>query len=380
MSSSRESVLVRALVEASLRPIVTQPGPGVVSLFNGQPDFDTPDHIKDALIEGIRSGLTRYGPMQGTPDLRKAIGASLETRYGAQVSPNDICVTHGGAAAICAAIAAYVNPGERVIIPTPTYSLYADAVTFFGGIPVSVPHGSAAQLDMDAIAAAAPGAKMIILCNPCNPTGVIYSASVLAEIGRIAAQHNQFVLVDEAYDHFVYTAEPFTSAWQVPELAERLLYVQTFSKTYAMTGWRIGYVAALNHLADPIFAVHRTFNGPPNTAVQHAAVAALEGPQECVKQMLAAYSARRDLTVEALAGMSGARLVPPQGAFYGFIAYDAALPAAEVAARAMANGVMVRAGDEYGQGGEGHVRLSFATSEDELRLGLTRLRDTLEGL
>lgn len=380
MNSTRGAKLVQALLNASLRPTVTQPEPGVVSLFNGQPDFDTPDHIKEALVDGIRAGLTRYGPMQGTPALREVIGASLATRYGAYVKAEEICITHGGAAAICAAIAAYVNPGDRVVIPTPTYSLYADAVVFLGGIPVAVPHAPGAQLDLDAIATVAPGAKLIILCNPCNPTGVVYPTTALAEVGRIAAAHGLLVLMDEAYDRLVYDAAAFTSAWQIPELAERLLYVQTFSKTYAMTGWRIGYVAAPGQLIDPVFTVHRTFNGPPNTAVQHAALAALTGPQECVEQMLVAYRARRDITVEALAGMARARLVPPEGAFYGFVAYDADLPTVEVAARAMAGGVMVRAGDEYGVGGEGHVRLSFATSDDELRLGLARLRDTLENL
>lgn len=378
MTDYRLAVDLDEMLRHSLRPM-NRPGPGVVSLLNGDPDFATPEHIRRALADAVEAGLTHYGNNQGDPELRATLAERL-SRGREPFAPEQIAITHGSTGAISAATLAIVNPGERVLIPTPTYSLYADLVRLAGGVPVSVPQKANLQLDLDAMAAAAPGARMIVFCNPCNPTGAVYPAEALAELGRIAQRHDLLVIADEAYDHIIYDGVGFTSALDVPELAGRVLYVQTFSKTYAMTGWRIGYLAGPRKLVDGSVAVHRTFNGPTNPALQRAALAALNGPQDAVEEMRREYALRRELVVELLHGVPGVRFDPPAGTFYAFVGYEGGAPSVDVARLAMDAGVAVRAGSEYGEGGDGHLRLSFATSREELTEGIERLRGVLEGL
>jgi aspartate aminotransferase len=244
-----------------------------------------------------------------------------------------------------------------------------------GGHPDLIPQLDNLHLDLDALAAAAPGARMIAICNPCNPTGIVYTAEELTALRDIAEQHDLLVLADEAYDHIVYDPVPFTSVLDIPGLAERVLYIQTFSKTYAMTGWRIGYLVAPPEAVTAAAVIHTRTAGPLNTAVQHAALAAITGPQESVHHMLDEYRIRRELVMDLLAGAPGAQLRAPDGTFYAFIAHTPHLTSVQVAAKAREWGVAVRPGSEFG--GEGYIRISFATDRTTLTNGVERLRDML---
>lgn len=228
-------------------------------------------------------------------------------------------------------------------------------------------------MDLEAIDAAGRGARLVVLCNPVNPTGAVFGAAELTELGRIARRHDLLVLADEAYDQISYTSQ-FVSSLHVPELVDRLIYCQTFSKSYAMTGWRLGYVAAPREISKAVAVVHRTFNSSVNTAVQRAGLAALADENRWPAGCLGDYRRRLDLVVERLAGVPGVSLVEPRGTFYAFVRYTAPVPPSEVVAMALKRKVGLRAGTEFGEAGQGHVRLSFSVPDAELAEGLHRLR------
>lgn len=367
------SATVQRIAAQSQRP-ATRPGPGSISLASGDPDFPTPDYIQRALIEAIQQGYTHYADGQGDPQLRQALAERAAQASGYSVEPSQVVVTHGGSAALSAALLATINPGERVLLPEPTYSLYADLVQLVGAHPLFVPSTADFHLDLDAIAAAAEGAKMLILCHPCNPTGVVFRRDELEGIGRIAARHGMLVISDEAYDHIVFDDRSFVSALAISELRDQLIYCQTFSKTYAMTGWRVGYLIAPPPIASAAARMHRTLNGPMNAAVQRAALAAVTTETDWPERMRREYEARRELVFELLAGCPGVEGNAPEGTFYAFVRYDAAIPAQDVVAAAMGRGVGIRGGTEYGPSGQNHIRIAFSSSRADLQEGIRRLR------
>jgi aspartate aminotransferase len=367
------SATVQRIAAQSQRP-ATRPGPGNISLSSGDPDFPTPDYIQRALIEAIEQGYTHYADGQGDPRLRQALAERAAQTSGHPVEPGQVVVTHGGSAALSAALLATINPGERVLLPEPTYSLYADLIQLVGAQPVFVASTADFHLDLAAIMAAAEGAKMVILCHPCNPTGVVYRRDELEGIAAIAARHDLLVLADEAYDHIIFDDRPFVSTLAIAALRDRLIYCQTFSKTYAMTGWRVGYLIAPAPIATAAARMHRTINGPMNAAVQRAALAAVTTETDWPERMRREYEARRELVYELLAGCPGVAGTAPEGAFYAFVRYDAALPAQEVVAAARERGVGIRGGTEYGPSGEHHIRIAFSSSRADLQEGVRRLR------
>ncbi|MFE4542289.1 pyridoxal phosphate-dependent aminotransferase [Arthrobacter sp. NPDC056727] len=338
----------------------------------GEPDFATPREIIDAAVEALHDGWTHYGNLNGDPELRQCIADLVSAESGRHVGPEAVLVSHGGAAAITATILATVNPGEKVVIPEPTYSLYPDAVRLAGGEPVFVPTRADNQLDVPALLAEAQGARLITLCNPVNPTGAVFSQASLEELAEGLRGTDTLVLVDEAYAHMVYD-EGFVSALAIPALQERLVYCQTLSKTYAMTGWRMGYVVAPDGIVESIRAVHRTMNSSVNAAAQRASLKALQLGPGISSEMLAAYRERRNYVVERLKNISGVEFTEPTGAFYAFFRYPQALPATVMLNRLKDHGVVLRAGSEYGPSGEGHLRLSFAADLDTLKIALDRI-------
>ncbi len=367
---------VSEVVAHSLRPS-TRPGKDLLSLASGEPDFDTPEHIRLALVEAIEGGATHYGAWDGDPELREALAAVCGAGSRRDRSGDEVLITHGGSGALAAALLGTLNPGDEVIVPTPTYSLYADLARLAGARPRTVPLTADFRLDLDAIAAAAPSARMITLCNPGNPTGAVCSADELRAVAAIAEEHDLLVVSDEAYERILYPGSGFTSALDVPELGDRLLYAQTFSKTYAMTGWRVGYLCASADVIRAAALVHRTFAGPLNTALQRAALTAVTADQDFFGPMLEEYTARRELVLEALEDLPGVTAHVPAGAFYVFVEHGALGSSAEIVTRARENGLALRSGSEFGLGGEGHVRLSFATDRARLERGLVLLRETL---
>jgi aspartate aminotransferase len=284
-----------------------------------------------------------------------------------------VVVTHGATGALAAVVLAMVGPGKRVLIPDPAYSLYADLVMLAGGTVDRVPLAPDLHWDLDALGARLPGAAMMIFSNPSNPTGIVHRADELEALGELLAGTDTLVVADEAYHRLVYPGHELVSALDIASLRDRTVYVQTFSKTYAMTGWRVGFLAGPPAVVDAAAHLHRTLNGSVNTSVQLAALAALHLPEATIEVMLDAYRVRRELVVAELTGIPGLHLTPPEGAFYGFLRYDLDRPSERVACELAERGVLVRAGAEYGPSGEGHVRISFAASEDDLSTGLDRI-------
>ncbi|HEV7185232.1 MAG TPA: pyridoxal phosphate-dependent aminotransferase [Leifsonia sp.] len=352
--------------------------PGAVSLAMGEPDGDTPAEVVDAAIRALQAGRTRYSQITGSPDLRRELAAHLSAATGRALEAENIVVTHGGSGGLAAAVLALIGPGDRVLIPEPTYSLYADQVAMVGARAEWIANRPDGSLDLERLATAAPGARMIILCNPVNPTGAVFGGEQLAGLADILRTNpDLFLLSDEAYSDIVFDGLTFQSAITVEESMDRVILAGTFSKSYAMTGWRLGFVAAAPEIAASINLVHRTINGAMNTFIQDAALAALRIPDRDLRERTRGYERRRDLVLRHLEGLDRVTLVRPEGAFYAFPRIESTLSSDELVGRFADGGVLVRAGSEFGPSGEGHVRLSFATDDASLEEGLRRFADVV---
>lgn len=374
------SEAVQRVLRTSLRVQQPQSSGDLVSLAMGEPDFDTPQQVRDAAAKALQDGHTHYSPLLGEPALRDALAARIGTLLGSPVSTGDILITQGGTAGLAAAILGTINPGDKVVIPDPTYSLYADLVSMAGGTIVPVPLAEDLHWDLDKLAAAVEGAKMFVFCNPSNPTGIVHSRAELEALAGMVDGTDILVLSDEAYSDLVYTPEPFTSALEIEAFIGRTIYCQTFSKSYAMTGWRVGYLWGPSDVMAAAARVHNTFNGSMNTAVQLAALTALETCGPDIERMHASYKARRELMYNGLKDIPGLTVSSPEGAFYLFPKYDADLPAAEMVAHLRNHGVAVRPGSEFGRNGESHLRLSYAASAEAIATGVERLAAGLAAL
>lgn len=354
--------------------------PGAISLAMGEPDSSTPPGVVETAVRALRAGRTRYSPITGSPDLRQELAGHLSVD-GRELDSSHVVITHGGSAGLAAAILALVSPGDRVLIPEPTYSLYADQVAMAGAQPVWIPTRADGSLDLDRIAAAAADARMIIVCNPVNPTGAVFTKTEVDGIGAILEDHpTLYLLSDEAYSDIVFDGLTFASALALDSVRDQVVLAGTFSKSYAMTGWRLGYVCAAEPVADKVNLVHRTINGAVNTFVQDAAVEALRIPDSELRTLAASYQRRRDLVMRHLDALSPVSVVQPRGAFYAFPRIDTPLSCEQLVERFADGGVLVRAGSEFGPSGQGHVRLSFATDEASLEEGLRRFGRVISDL
>ncbi len=374
------SQAVRRVAAASLRAAQPATNAEIVSLAMGEPGFDTPPSIRLAAHAAIESGHTHYAHPNGDPELRQALADTLNREHATPFTDQDVLVTHGGTGGLAAAILAVIDPGDVVVLADPTYSLYADLVRLAGGTVRAVPLGADLHFDLDDLARALAGARIFVLCNPSNPTGIVHTCAELAAIAEMLDGTDTVVLADEAYSELVYTDAPFTSALDVPALAERTLYCQTFSKAYAMTGWRIGYLAGNRDIITAAARIHSLTAGPLNAATQRAALHAVLQPPVEIEHMREKYRARRDQMVDALAAIPGLQLNKPDGAFYAFPSYDANLTAVEMTAHLRRHGVAVRPGSEFGAAGEGHIRLSFAADPAAISEGIQRIRAGLATL
>lgn len=350
---------------------------GVVRLDTGDPGLDTPPEVRDAMIAALGEALPHYGPPLGDAELREQIAAHANERGSVRVSPGDVLVTHGAAAALVAGLCAALNPDDGVIILEPCYPIFPDAVRFAGGRPIAVAHAPDNHIDMDRLAAAARSARAIIICNPCSPTGVVYRRTELEQVAALAAEANLLVFSDEVYDRIVYAGACHTSLLELSELEGRLFYAQSFSKGYAMPGARLGYLIAPPSLFAECARVHRTINGSINPAAQRAALAALSLHADWLAGVLAEYKYRRDMVVDRLASVVGSHCVTPEATFAAWVRHPADISSDAIAANAVANGVSVRSGSEYGSAGEGHIAVSFSVACDSLSRGLDRLAAVL---
>ena len=357
----------------------------VISLGIGEPDFDTPADIIEAGVASLRAGRTHYTSNYGTRELRQHLSDHLACRYGVRYDPDrEIIVTVGASEAVDIAVRATVDPGDEVVLHEPSYVAYAPAIMFAGGVPrfVSTRIEEDFALDPDAVEAAiGPKTRAIFLGYPCNPTGAVLPDDVADRIAEIAVRHDLLVYSDEIYDRLVYGGHRHRAMSSLPGMRERTILMGGFSKAYAMTGWRVGWLCAPAPLIEGIVKVHQyTIMSAPTTA-QDAAVHALEHGEEHVVRMHAEYDRRRRIIVDGFNAI-GLTTFEPRGAFYAFPRISSTgLDSETFAMRLLEEEkVAVVPGNAFGPSGEGHVRACYATSEDRIREAVRRVGRFVTGL
>jgi len=363
-------------------------GKDIIGLGAGEPDFDTPEHIKQAAIGAINAGFTKYTAVDGTPSLKQAIIAKFSRDNGLSYVPNQVLVSCGGKQSFFNLAQAYINPGDEVIIPAPYWVSYPDMVLLADGVPVIVQAGleqdfkiTPAQLE----AAITPKTRLVVLNSPSNPTGVAYSKAELQALGKVLLAHpNILIASDDMYEHILWADEPFSNiVTACPELYNRTLVMNGVSKAYSMTGWRIGYAAGPEWLVKAMKKVQSQSTSNPTSISQVAAEAALNGDQQCIADMLTHFKARHDYVVAELNKIKGVTCLPSQGAFYSFpdvreaiAALDGINDDVELSDYLLNEvGVALVPGSAFGQ--PGYIRLSFATSMENLSAALKRIGDKL---
>ena len=359
-------------------------GRDVIHLEIGEPDFDTAEHIVEAGCRALRSGETHYTPTAGIPELREAIAEDVSKSRNVAVDPAQVVVTPGGKPIMFFAILALVGGGDEVLMPNPAFPIYESMVDFAGGTPVFVPlrQENGFRFDLDEFGSGlSENTKLVILNSPANPTGGVFTSDDIRGIAEILRDRPDVtVLSDEIYCRLLYGGS-FASIASEPGFSpsERTIILDGFSKTYAMTGWRLGYGVMPEPLAEQVTKLQVNSNSCTAAATQHAGLAALSGPQESVDAMLAEFRARRDLIVAGLNDLPGVECIPPEGAFYAFPNIsNTGLPADELADKLLNEaGVACLSGTAFGRHGEGHLRLSYANSRENISLALDRMQETL---
>ena len=360
-------------------------GREIIHLEIGEPDFDTPEHIVEAGCRALRNGQTHYTPAAGIPELREAIAADVSESRGIEVVPEQVVVTPGGKPIMFFAILALVEKGDEVLLPNPAFPIYESMVNFAGGRPVPVPlrQENGFRFDLDEFRAGlSDRTKLVILNSPANPTGGVLTAEDLAGLAGILDERPEvFVLSDEIYSQLLYDA-PFVSIASQPGMGPdgRTTILDGFSKTYAMTGWRLGYGIMPEQLAEQIAKLQVNSNSCTNAATQYAGLEALNGPQDSVREMLEEFRARRDLIVSGLKDLPGFECVTPQGAFYAFPKItETSRNADDLADLLMEKaGVACLSGAGFGEYGEGHLRFSYANSRENISRALERIDKVLK--
>jgi aspartate/methionine/tyrosine aminotransferase len=357
----------------------------VVSLMRGQPDTPTPGHVVEAAVKALRDGRTGYADNQGEPGLRHAVAEALERDHGLTYDADrEILVTDGATLGLSIALAALVGPGDEVLRPDPVYDAYDSPIALWGARPVpiasSLRGGRFAFGADDLRRAAGPSVRAVLINTPWNPVGTVLARDELAGVAEFAAGRDLTVVSDEIYESLVYDGRRHVPLAAVSDAARaRTVLVNSLSKTYAMTGWRVGYVAGTAEVIAAMTLVLQQSSRGPATFVQDAAAAAVRSDQSCVRQMAAEYQGRRDLVVERLGGIPGVSPVVPEGGLFVMVdVRGLGLPSDEVRASLLHEaGVVVIHGSAYGPGGEGTIRISFAAGGATLERGLERLREGL---
>ncbi len=364
-------------------------GVDVINLSVGEPDFHTPDHIKEAAKRAVDENFTFYTPVPGYMSLRKAVAEKLKRENGLDFTPEQIVVSGGAKQALCNVILSTINPGDEVIIPTPAWVSYVEMVKLAEGVNVLVPADitqnfkiTPAQLE----AAITDKTRMVLICSPSNPTGSVYTKEELQGLVDVIAKYpNILVLADEIYEHINFTGN-FTSLGSFKEIADRVVIINGVSKAYAMTGWRIGYCAAPLAIAKACTKLQGQYTSGSSSIAQKAAEAAYTGSQDCVAQMCAAFKRRRDLVVSLAREIPGVKVNEPQGAFYLFPEVSSFLgkkygdkvinTSGELAMFLLEVGHVATV-DGAAFCLPGYIRLSYATSDDNIREAMRRIKETL---
>lgn len=360
-----------------------QKGQKIIHFEVGEPDFDTPQHIKDAAIKALNEGFTKYTSSKGTPELREAIAWDIKRRTGADIKSNQVLVTPGAKHAILCAALAVINPGDEVLIPVPVWPSYKDIVNMVEGVPKEVLFEEDYSINEEGIKeAVTPKTRAIFINSPNNPTGGALTKQEMKTIADIAADKKLIVFSDEIYDALTYDGYKNTSMLSFPELQDQTVYIHGFSKTYSMTGWRLGYVVAHPKIVDEMSKIQQNSTTCATSFVQKAAVEALRGSQECVEEMRKEYDKRRKAIVRALNQIDGVTCKTPKGAFYAFPNIkEYSNNSSHFAEKLLeTKGVSLTPGSVFGSNGEGHLRISYATSMEDVLEGVKRLEEFLQSL
>ncbi len=360
-------------------------GRDVVGFGAGEPDFDTPENIRNAAKKALDMGLTRYTPAAGSLELRRAIAERLADKYGLDYTPDDIVVSNGAKHSLFNVFAAILNPGDEVIIPSPYWVTYPELVKMSDGVPVFVETGQSFKVTADEIrAAVTERTKALILNSPSNPCGAVYTREELEAIAEAAAEAGIFVISDEIYDELVYEGEHVSIASLGGRIKDLTIVVNGMSKTYAMTGWRIGYTASAREIAKVMGAYQSHAASNPNSIAQYASIEALKGPQDEVGKMRDVFDKRRRLLCELINGIDGLSCEMPGGAFYVMMNISKLIGKKY-------DGIEIKGSLDFSElllertltavvpgvafGADGYVRLSYAVSEEHIRKGLERIKE-----
>lgn len=381
-SSLSVSKRVQSIEPSPIRKIIdlAETRPDIIGLHVGEPDFPTPEHIVEAGTRALHEGYTHYTHGAGLLQLREEISRRLLEENGIEANARtEITVTAGGYGAIFAAIQATINPGDEVIVLQPSWPSYVGVIQLAEGVPVPVslrgPDFEPRSVDL--IHRITDKTKMIIVNSPNNPTGAMYSRDCFLELAELAKQHGLLVLSDEVYEKLAFDENRHFSIASKPEFKDCSITVNSFSKTYAMTGWRIGYAVANETITNGIRKMHGYMVSCAPAPAQKAALEALSGPQDCVREMVEEYSRRRDLIVRGLNEIDGFHCTPPRGTFYAFPnVSELGLPSARIADELLEQAKLAAIpGSAFGEAGEGHLRLSFATSQRNIQEALERMKN-----
>jgi len=359
-------------------------GRDIINLGIGQPDFPTPEPIVEAAVRALRDGHHGYTPATGIAPLREAVAADLQERHGAEVSPADVIVVPGGKVTMFAAILMFGEPGAEILYPDPGFPIYRSMIEFTGATPVPVPIREANAFAFSAeetLSLITPATRLLIVNSPANPCGgVTPPAEIDALVAGLVDHPQVAVLSDEIYDRMTYDGTEHRSLLAYPEIADRLILLNGWSKTYAMTGWRLGYSVWPTRWFDAVRKLAVNCWSCVNAPAQHAALAALTGPQDAVDTMMAAFDERRRYLVGALNAIDGITCATPLGAFYAFPNIADTGWASKPLASALLEtaGVATVGGPDFGVHGEGYVRLSYANSLDNIERAVARMKRFLD--
>ncbi len=361
-------------------------GEKIIHLNIGEPDFDTPKHIKEAAMKALDEEKIHYSSNYGIPELREAIAQKLSQENGLSYQPaTDIIVTVGGNEAVLITMLGLLNPGDEVLIPDPCWLNYFYCVQMAGAVPISVPakeaHQFVPQID-DFRSRVTPRTRMIVINTPNNPTGAVYTAEALGALDQLAREKDLFVLSDEIYEKMAYDGARHISIASLPGMRERAITANGFSKAYSMTGWRLGFVAADREVISALIRIHQYATICATSFAQWGAVAAIRGPQEEVHRMIHEFDRRRNLVYTALKGMKGIQVVKPLGAFYIFpnISGTGKTPMELTQYLIEKAKVAVVPGSVFGDFGKEHIRISYANSYHNLEMAMEKMKAALQAL
>jgi len=357
----------------------------LVSFGIGEPDFITPIHIREAAKKAMDEGYTRYTPNLGFPEFRETLAIKLNQKNRISVTPEEVVVTSGGTEALFFAFYTLINPGDEIIIPDPGFVTYESQVYFAGGTPIHFPlrgennfHPDLKELKN----CVTSKAKAILLNSPSNPTGAAFNEDELLALAQLAQEKNLIVISDELYEDIVYDGRKHTSIASLPGMKERTISIFGFSKSYAMTGWRLAYLAAEANLAKEIAKLLQNTAVCANSIAQRAGLAAIRSSQDCVKEMFTAYNERRNVLIKGLNKIQGLSCHAPEGTFYAFVNIkETGMTAEELSMYLLEEcKVVTIPGTAFGKQGEGYIRLSFATSLEDIKEGIKRIKQGIENI